>query len=84
MTVQSRWEDQRDRDCAEHNQPKCESFPDCSCPECHKHHVEEHEFNDYCGICDDERCPKCGGRGWAMIGRSECLQCRGRGRILLN
>ena len=55
MDAQSRWENQRDIDCAEHNQPKCRKFPDHDCDECHAAHRENDEPNNFCGRCDDEK-----------------------------
>ena len=88
MDVQARWEDKRDVDCAEHGQPKCRSFPDCSCQECHEHHVEEGEFNEFCQTCADEKCVECDGKGHVMKidyftnkhEEFECEECGGSGR----
>lgn len=89
--AQSRWEDQRDRDCAEHNQPKCPKFPDHDCEECHSQHVEEHEFNQWCEICTDEKCPQCEGVGYLYLQdpkkkreageETECMKCEATGRV---
>jgi len=81
--VQSRWEDQRDRDCAEHNQPQCPKFPDHDCEECHAYHVEEHEFNQWCQTCIDEKCSACNGSGYIGEGNdeTECAKCEATGRV---
>lgn len=82
--AQSRWENQRDIDCAEHNQPRCPKFPDHDCEECHESHVEEGEFNGWCAICDDEKCGQCEGTGWvfhANHDEMECPKCEGSGRL---
>ena len=82
--AQSRWEDQRANDCANHGQAKCQRFPDCACEECHSFHVEEHEFNEFCEICKDQKCEKCKGEGWYKYPESddhECEVCDGSGRI---
>jgi len=55
MDAQTRWENQRDIDCAEHGQPRCLMFPDHDCEECHAFHVEEGEFNTFCIKCEDEK-----------------------------
>jgi len=79
MDAQSRWEDQRARDCSEHGQPRCSHFPDHGCRECHESHKEEGEFNKFCQKCQDEICAECGGTG--MINDAECPRCHGTGRI---
>jgi hypothetical protein len=85
--AQSSWENQRDIDCAEHNQPKCPKFPDDSCDECHNQHVKEHEFNQWCETCADEKCPQCEGLAYLYLKISgeyeetECLRCEATGRI---
>jgi len=56
--AQSRWENQRDIDCAEHGQPKCPKFPDHDCEECHFDHKEKGYFNEFCSICIDEKCSR--------------------------
>jgi len=87
--AQTRWENQRDIDCAEHNQPQCPKFPDHDCDECHSYHVEEHLFNEWCQTCKDEKCPKCDGKAYYMTGSKsspdgdevECDQCDVTGRV---
>jgi len=92
MNNQSRWENQRDIDCSEHNQPKCEKFPDCSCNECHETHLEHGDFNKFCSVCSDEKCQECNGAGWIRkaVGESydspewdefDCEKCGGSGRV---
>lgn len=78
--AQSRWENQRDIDCAEHNQPRCPKFPDHDCDECHESHVEVGEFNGWCAICDDEKCLTCQGSGY-LEDDAECETCGGCGRL---
>ena len=72
MDAQTRWEDQRARDCAEHNQPKCPKFPDHACDECHSFHVEEGDFNKFCEICWEEQCGTCKGSGYLEDGETSC------------
>lgn len=87
--AQSRWENQRDIDCAEHNQPQCPKFPDHDCPECHNQHVEDHEPNKWCDVCADQKCEKCNGKGYYMTGtktspdgdETECEKCEATGGL---
>lgn len=89
MDAQSRWEDQRDIDCADHNQPQCPKFPDHDCEECHGDHVEAGDFNDFCSICADQKCEKCNGTGYYIGGTPsapegdeiECEPCEASGRV---
>lgn len=61
---------------------KCKKFPDCDCTSCHDFHVDIGEFNKHCGICVDEKCPKCNGKGWKQ--RIQCKKCEGLGRLKEN
>lgn len=81
--AQSRWENQRDIDCAEHGQAKCPKFPDHDCEECHAEHKEDGVFNEFCDVCLDERCTNCNGTGWIGTGKNEeeCGICEASGRV---
>ena len=93
--AQTRWEDKRASDCAEHNQPKCKHFPDHYCDECHDSHRLWGEFNAFCLLCQEERCEACNGTGTVKFkGKvpiraeihlgdldEDCRNCDGTGRI---
>lgn len=78
---QTNWENKRDIQAAEYNQPQCISFPDHNCDQCHAQHVEEHDFNKWCDKCMYEKCSDCDGYGWHEDADDECKKCEGTGRI---
>lgn len=84
MDAETRWV--QNREWAEESKrfPKCPAFPDCSCNECHSSHEAQHEINDHCHICQEQKCIQCDGEGWYKYPESEdyeCTVCDGTGRI---
>ena len=75
MSAQTRWENQRDIDAAEHNQASCRNYPDCSCDECHTSHLDHGYFNEFCVVCDVQKCPNCNGTGLTPDKLADCPQC---------
>lgn len=55
------------------------------CKECHSIHEQEHIFNKWCGVCNDqEKCDFCDGKGYYDNGKyedNECPKCDTKGRV---
>lgn len=79
MTLEMRWAQRVEWDEERKRDPKCQEFPDHSCAECHQFHKDVGEFNKFCTMCSEEKCPDCDGLG--CEGDIECGRCNGSGRI---